>query len=152
MKFSIKTKLKRLTALVQVTAPFCCPKSQQVLPDTLTPENWKEQGYLTQLEWWRVSAFFFSAQFQTHLCVLLWSKWIFSSRIPHSRVCVFTRSFQCVVGRQTTLQTDLWFSSGFCLLPLLQAKTMQMKVWSVTKWLTAVAWTAEVCHISPAGW
>lgn len=72
MKFSIKTELKRLTALVQVAAPFRCPKSQQVLPDPLTPENWKERGYLTQLERWRVSAFFlFSAQFQTHLCVLL---------------------------------------------------------------------------------
>lgn len=59
-----------------------------------------------------VSFFFFSDQFEAHLCVSLQGKWIFSSRIPHSSVCVFTRSFQYAVGRQNMLQTDLWFSSG----------------------------------------
>lgn len=66
---------------------------------------------------------FFSDQFEAHLCVLLHGKWIFSSRIPHSTVCMFTQSFQCVVGRQNTLRTDLCFSSGFAFSPGFRPET-----------------------------
>lgn len=91
-------------------------KAQEIL---LTPDTgngwdvWRSQC----VDMCQLFFFFFSDQFEAHLCVLLQRKWIFSSRIPHRRVCVFTRSFQCVVGRQNMLRTDLWFSSGFAFSP-----------------------------------
>lgn len=64
---------------------------------------------------------------------------------------MFTESFQCVVGRQTRLQKDLWFSSAFAFSPAHGQKYADESL-LCNKVISRGAAAAEVCRIAPAGW
>lgn len=113
------------------------PKGQRVLADRLTPRTRNSGGCLTQPMCRHVSAFLFQMGLRhTFVCCCEVNGYFPQGYLTAEFVCS-PRAFSAWLEDRLGCRKISGLALGLPF-PLLMAKSMQMKVWCVTKWLAGV--------------